>query len=286
MRARFGRTWIWGATWVALLSGGWAEAAVERDESLSEWREPLTDMPFVPVPAGCFEMGSAEPVLGATPIHRVCLHGFWMGRHEVTNGAYAACVADGACLPPERRDSGINEHFRTGNEDHYDQFGAALDAPDHPVVGVSRVDAMRFATWLTAHGAFHYRLPSEAEWEYACRAGQGDEPVGEPESLDGLGWFRHNSDGRPHAVGGKRANGFGLHDLRGNVWEWVLDHFDRGAYARHADHSPLFVKDDLFHVTRGGSWSSAPVYLHCAFRGVGEERDRDDNLGFRLVREE
>ncbi|MEO5345607.1 MAG: formylglycine-generating enzyme family protein [Magnetococcus sp. YQC-9] len=282
MRSSVVRAWMGSVIWLAMGVSGHAAGV----EAAPEWREPLTDMPFAHISGGCFAMGSAEPVLGAAPIHRVCLNGYWIGRFEVTNGQYAACVADGVCQSSERRDSGINEHFRTGNEDHYERFGEALNAPDHPVVGVSLVDARMFADWLSAHGEYRYRLPTEAEWEQACRAGGEDRPIESESSLDEKGWFGLNSEGRPHAVGGKSANGFGLYDMQGNVWEWVADHFDRSAYAQHAEHSPLFVKEDLFHVTRGGSWSSAPVYLHCGFRGVGEERDRDDNLGFRLVREE
>ncbi|MEO5364596.1 MAG: formylglycine-generating enzyme family protein [Magnetococcus sp. DMHC-8] len=260
---------------------GHGYAAGEAHSGGQEWREPLTGMAFVRLPGGCYHMGSEEPVLGAKPVHQVCLESFWLGRYETSNAQYGLCVAAGICSPPERRDSGINEHFRTGKEDHYETMGAALTAADHPVVGVSWQDAQAFVRWLSARSGETFRLPTEAEWEYACRAGET-----EPLSAVPQGWYNLNSHGRTHAGGEKQANPFGLYDMSGNVWEWVQDHHDSHGYSQHALWGPLFTKEGFFHVTRGGSWSSAAIYLHCAYRGVGEERDRDDNLGFRLVREE
>lgn len=245
------------------------------------WRESLTEMAFLPLPGGCYPMGSELPELGAKPVHQVCLKPFWLSQHETSNAQYGLCVAAGACPPPERRDSGINEHFRTGKEDRYETMGSALDAPDHPVVGVSWQDAQSFIRWLSDRSGERFRLPTEAEWEYACRAGKT-----EPLSAVPQGWYSLNSQGRTHARGEGVANPFGLYDMVGNVWEWVQDHHDAQGYEQHTLWGPLFIKEGVFHVTRGGSWSSAPIYLHCAYRGVGEERDRDDNLGFRLVREE
>lgn len=250
------------------------------------WREPITAMEFTHLPGGCYLMGATAAALGAKPVHRVCVQGFWLARYETSNAQYQRCVAAGSCPEPEQRDSGINEHFRTGNEDHYEAMGEALTAGDHPVVGVSWVNAQTFAQWLSSQSGEKFRLPTEAEWEYACRAGSSKEPTESGGDADVTAWHKDNSQGRHHASGGKAPNGFGLYDMSGNVWEWVQDHFDSQAYSQHAENDPLFVKKDFFHVTRGGSWSSAAIYLNCAYRGVGEERDRDDNLGFRLVRTE
>ncbi|MBF0184769.1 MAG: formylglycine-generating enzyme family protein [Magnetococcales bacterium] len=254
--------------------------AEESHHSPQEWREPLTGMRFVQLSGGCYQMGSEEPALGARPVHQVCLEPFWLSRYETSNAEYNLCVAAGACSAPERRDSGINEHFRTGKEDHYETMGEALTAANHPVVGISWQDAQQFARWISERSGERFRLPTEAEWEYACRAG-----ATEPLSAQPAGWYGENSLGKTHAGGEQAANAFGLHDMNGNVWEWVQDHHDAQGYTQHALHSPVFTKEGMFHVTRGGSWSSALIYLHCAYRGVGEERDRDDNLGFRLVRE-
>ncbi|NGZ06818.1 MAG: formylglycine-generating enzyme family protein [Magnetococcales bacterium] len=277
----------WWRGWMVGLAVGIGCGMAEAAPSGSDvWQDPVVGMAMVRIEADCFAMGSREPALGAGPVHRVCLDSYWMGQHEVTNRQYGACVAAGACQPPERHDSGINDHFRTGNEDEYDKLGEALDGPDHPVVGVSLVNGWEFVRWLSARSGQRFRLPTEAEWEYACRAKAGDEPLGNETQWEARGWSQHNSGGRPHAVGSKAPNALGLYDMQGNVWEWVQDHFDVTAYGRHAERNPLFVKEDLFHVSRGGSWSSPGIYLHCAYRGVSEERDRDDNLGLRVVREE
>ncbi|MBF0180548.1 MAG: SUMF1/EgtB/PvdO family nonheme iron enzyme [Magnetococcales bacterium] len=250
------------------------------------WREERTGMAFARIPGGCFRMGSEEPALAARPVHRVCLKPYWIGRHEVTNAEYGRCVAEGGCPAPEQRNTTPNDHFRTGNDDRYESMGASLGAGDHPQVGVSWVDAQRFGEWLSGKSGHRFRLPTEAEWEYACRGGVAEEIGASGEVSGEFAWYSANSGGTTHAVGKKHPNGYGVYDMSGNAWEWVADHFDARAYESHTEQAPLFVKDDLFHVSRGGSWSSSAIHLHCAFRGVGEERDRDDNLGFRLIREE
>ncbi|MBF0285070.1 MAG: SUMF1/EgtB/PvdO family nonheme iron enzyme [Magnetococcales bacterium] len=263
--------------------------SAEASPPLESWRDEGTGLTFLRLPGGCFSMGAADPALGARPVHRVCLPPFWLSRHETGNAPYAQCVADKACPAPERRDSGINEHFRTGDEDHYDAMGDALEAPNHPVVGVSWSDAQQFAQWLSRRTGKKFRLPTEAEWEYACRGGVGDAPSGQEAAPDApekiVGWFAGNSDHKTHPAGSLPANPHGLHDMLGNVWEWVQDHYDVEAYAHHPEHAPMIVRESYFHVTRGGSWSGPANRLHCAYRGVGEDRDRDDNLGFRLAME-
>ncbi|WP_130472985.1 formylglycine-generating enzyme family protein [Candidatus Magnetaquicoccus inordinatus] len=251
----------------------------------AEWRDAKIGMEFVALPKGCYTMGSKDPALGAYPLHQVCVNGFYMSRFETTNQQYQQCVAETACPEPERRDSGINEHFRTGKEDAYESMGSALTAPDHPIVGVSKSDALAFIQWMgNRHPGLRFRLPTEAEWEYACRAGNTQESAAAP--LEAVAWYKQNSQSKTQSVGSKQANGFGLHDMLGNVWEWTQDHYDVQAYGQHALHNPQIVNESLFFVVRGGSWSSPVNYLDCGYRGVGEERDRDDNMGFRLVREE
>lgn len=250
------------------------------------WRDPVTAMEFVHLPGGCYPMGATQAALGANPVHQVCVGGFWLARYETNNDQYRRCVLAGSCPAPEQQDVGIKEHFRTGDEDHYQQMGEALTAGDHPVVGVSWLNAQMFAKWLSSQTGEKFRLPTEAEWEYGCRADRLQEPTHSQSEMKITAWYSQNSQGKSHASGSKMPNNFGLYDMSGNVWEWVEDHFDSQAYTQHAKNSPLFVKKDFFHVNRGGSWSSEPIHLNCAYRGVGEEQDRDDNLGFRLVREE
>lgn len=229
-------------------------------------------------------MGSRTESSGAVPVHEVCLDGFWMGRHEVTNRAYGKCVAAGACAPAERRGSGINYHHRTGNDDDYAALGEALNAPDHPVLGVSWMDARAFARWLSETAVGTFRLPTEAEWEYACRGGGRNQRFAGGDSVERVGWYEENSGGKPHRVGIKAPNDLGLFDMSGNVWEWVEDVFVTEGYAQHRRKNPLVRAKRKWRVSRGGSWSGAVEFLSCYYRGVGDKADRDDNMGFRLLR--
>lgn len=116
-----------------------------------------------------------------------------------------------------------------------------------------------------------YRLPTEAEWEYCCRAGSTTEYCfGDDESdLKDYAWYRDNSEQKTHPVGQKKPNAWGLYDMHGNVWEWCEDKYDRAG---------------SYRVLRGGSWGSSPVFLRSAFRISGEPGYRSGHVGFRLLR--
>ena len=158
---------------------------------------------------------------------------------------------------------------------------------DTPMVDVSWLDAIAFCNLLSAReglapcyrrdandevvcdwGAAGYRLPSEAEWEYACRAGSNEARYG---PLEDIAWYRDNADGRAHAVGGKAPNAFGLHDMNGNAWEWCWDIYDAAVYGP-------------YRVFRGGGWSDAPHACRASCRRKSHPSSRIDDLGFRLAR--
>jgi formylglycine-generating enzyme required for sulfatase activity len=131
-----------------------------------------------------------------------------------------------------------------------------------------------------------YRLPTEAEWEYACRAGTttlfsfGDDydPLGQ------YGWYSNNYEGQTHPVGEKERNGFGLYDMHGNVWEWCWDGYDPDYYSKSPSVDPRGPEVATFRVTRGGSWRDAPRQAQSAYRGWQRPEDRICVLGFRLAR--
>ncbi|MBF0296555.1 MAG: SUMF1/EgtB/PvdO family nonheme iron enzyme [Magnetococcales bacterium] len=242
--------------------------------------EPVTGIEFVQIPGGCFKMGSENHDPDEVPIHEVCLKSFWISRTEVTNGQY-------------RRFN--PKHDSTS----YD--GRTLNGDLQPVVNVTWDDANKFATWMSGRGGVHFRLPTEAEWEYAARAGTtstfiwGEDPaegcrhanVGDQAAKEA--WPKWNvfpcSDGfaETSPVGVFLPNGYGLHDMIGNVWEWVKDWYSPGYYATSPKDDPQGPKEGFFRSARGGSWAVWPDYARTANR-TGIDPDHPDlHVGFRLV---
>jgi formylglycine-generating enzyme required for sulfatase activity len=241
-------------------------------------------MRFVLIPSGSFTMGSpaGEPQrFDDERLHEVALtRAFYMQTTEVTNGQYRR-------FHPAH-DSGS---FR----------GASLDGDEQPVVKVSWDEAAAFATWLGAQDlGREYRLPTEAQWEYACRSGtrgafywgadrqeahryaNGHDPVTKQEFTFGWDAFPKDDGHRVSApVGSYLSNAWGLFDMHGNVWEWCADWFD--AYPLAAASDPAGPPSGEGRVLRGGSWTHLPSYLRAANRGRFESSVRLDTLGFRLV---
>jgi formylglycine-generating enzyme required for sulfatase activity len=178
---------------------------------------------MVVLPAGTFTMGSPEDEPGRNidegPQHKLALDEFAIGRHEVTFAEYDAfCEATGREKPD---DQGWGRGRR-------------------PVINVSWEDARAYAQWLSEESGANYRLPTEAEWEYAARA-ESDTAYAfgnAEEKLDAYAWYFINSGGKAHPVGGKKPNPWGLHDLHGNVWEWVNDWYADDYYQNSPGDNP------------------------------------------------
>jgi len=139
---------------------------------------------------------------------------------------------------------------------------------------------------LSKKTGWGFRLPTEAEWEYACRSGGRDEEyAGGP--VEAVAWYDANSGWRSRPVGGKRPNGLGLYDMSGNLWEWTQDFYALDAYQQHERHNPVNhrIGERLAHVARGGSWGNYDSSARCAFRVDRPPNSRFNNLGFRLVAE-
>ena len=178
---------------------------------------------------------------------------------------------------------------------------------DHPVVNASRNDAEAFVSWLSQKEGKKYRLPTEAEWEYACRAGTttrfniGDDASGLTVAgniVDGTFKDRYPDDG-PKAVQGRdgyvytapvarfQQNAFGLYDMHGNVWEWCSDWYDEHYYGNSpVNDPPGGARGAAIGVRRGGSWDYGASDCRSATRGFDDPRSRTDSSGFRVVREE
>ncbi len=144
----------------------------------------------------------------------------------------------------------------------------------HPAGDVSWEDAKAFCEY------YGYRLPTEAEWEYACRAGTTGQLYG---SLDEIAWHKGNSRERTHPVAEKKPNPWGFYDMFGNVWEWCADGGDEDFYRKKVRDDP-FVPDGLWRVLRGGSWSFHPSSMRAASRNAFLPRERGASFGFRCAR--
>ena len=215
---------------------------------------------FVWVPPGQFQMGStsSEADGDERPLTQVRIsRGFWMGKYEVTQAQWQAVMGS--------------------NPSRFTNCGG-----DCPVEQVSWEDVQEFIGKLNARsGGRPYRLPTEAEWEYAARAGTTEERHGD---LDAIAWYSRNSGGTTHPVGEKAANAWGLHDMIGNVWEWVQDWY--GSYPGGSVTDPTGPGSGSGRVLRGGSWIYFARYCRSAFRGRNSPGNRSNTLGFRLVRED
>ena len=216
---------------------------------------------MVVIPAGSFEMGSNNGETDERPVHRVDIaRPFALGKYEVTQGEWRALMGNN---PSDFQDCGDR----------------------CPVEEVSWEDAQSFVRRLNERTGKRYRLPSEAEWEYACRGGGQDTYCG-GEDVDALGWYRQNSGSHTHSVGQKQANGYGLYDMSGNVDEWVEDCYHDSYAGAPGDGSAWTEGDCGRRVLRGGSWSNVVAYdLHAAFRyGFIFPSFRVSDHGFRVAR--
>lgn len=233
-------------------------------------RMPQIDM--VSIPAGSFAMGSTRRD-DERPVHKVRMSAFEMGKTEVTFDQWDACFANDGC-----------DHFPKD-----EGWGRG----NRPVINVSWDDAQQFITWLNQSTGKRYRLPSEAEWEYAARAGSGTRfSVGGCLSTSQANYDgKHPLDGcrqgdyreQTTAVGSFAANAFGLHDMHGNVWEWTQDCWNDSHSGAPSDGTARTSGNCSRRVIRGGSWYNGAVYARSGRRNYSSPAYRDSAQGFRLA---
>jgi len=275
---------------------------------------------MVPIPAGKFRMGSPAAEAGRAehegPPIEVELSAFWMGKCEVTWDEYDLWNAD-QDRPQSKRPDGIARPTPA-----YMDMTFNMGREGYPAICMSHIAAREYCRWLSDKTGHFYRLPTEAEWEYACRAGtESAYSCSDLAKLDAIAWHAGNSarelepGSKPvpayHQVGKLQPNAFGLHDMHGNVAEWVADGFLADAYAAARGKAPR--RDPYFppprddrdrpqrfpHVARGGSWRDEPNVLRSAARQASEPawnaRDPQipkswwyltdaQHIGFRVVR--
>ncbi len=217
------------------------------------------------IPAGTFEMGSNDGDSDEKPVHTVSIKRFAMGKYEVTFEEYDKfCEATGREKPDD-------EGWGRGKR---------------PVINVYWRDAKAYAQWLSEQTGKEYRLPTEAEWEYACRAGSsGKYSFGDDVSrLGEYAWYSDNSGYQTHPVGEKQPNTFDLYDIHGNVWEWNEDVYHDSYNGAPSDGSAWMSGDSNAHLLRGGSWVSDVDNLRCAGRSRYDTASGGSYRGFRLSR--
>lgn len=270
-------------------------------------------MTLVLIPPGEFQMGSSlteiERLLdrrngledtnawehryrSEVPRHEVRLtEPFRLGACEVTVAQFRSFVeATGYETDAEKggNSSGwVQGQWVRSPEYSWRNLGEYQPGDDDPVVNVSYHDAVAFCDWLSQRESKHYRLPSEAEWEYASRAGSAnrwsvpsaDEPIGS------YTWYGPNSNSRLHPVRQKRPNGFQLYDMQGNVWEWCADWFAPGYYASSPQENPIGPTTGAGRIFRGGGFDSGTTVACNSFRNWTPSTARRNSIGFRVARD-
>ena len=326
-----------GARWLAVAAFpllGMAAAA-----AAAEAQNNTLDMPFVRIAAGEFMMGNDESpeslavdypqydrdrfvkLSDEAPVHTVRItRDFHFGKTEVTRGQFRRFIEASGYVPESVRDGtggyGFNRNYDPeksargdafeGRDQKYSWLNPGFPQnDDHPVTNVTWSDAVAMAEWLSKKEGVRYRLPTEAEWEYACRAGtqtrysSGNDPrslivaanVFDADSA--VNWEKwkgyamplHDGYAFTAPVASFAPNAFGLYDMHGNVWEWTADWHGEDSYAKSPIDDPQGPETGKVRVRRGGSWHTWPFYARSAFRNWNTPQTRYTLVGFRLVRE-
>lgn len=266
----------------AILGGAGLAFGARAADSAKTWREPLTQMAFVSIPKGCFKMGSMAAVarpsndlerwigysgdvaVDERPSHEVCVSAFWLGQQEVLADEWERVMG----APPP------------------------LGKGHEPAAGMTWYEATQFAERMSAipEAASIFRLPTEAEWEYVCRAGKAQFALAQGSRLVDYAVYSYFGDFEEHSLrpliaGSRRPNAWGLHDMLGNVWEWVADDYAPDAYKHHVLYDPRHQTGAHDRVLRGGSHRTEEAQLRCGRRTFYRADQTMPHFGLRLVRQ-
>ncbi|MBF0520971.1 MAG: SUMF1/EgtB/PvdO family nonheme iron enzyme [Nitrospirae bacterium] len=223
------------------------------------YTDTITGMEFVFVRGGCYKMGDTfgDGESYEKPVHEVCVDSFYLGRNEVTQLQWTKIMGNNPSF------------FKNGD--------------NYPVENVSWNDAKAFINKLNVKTGMKYSLPTEAEWEYACRSEGMSEKYSGGSDADNYAWYDKNSGNKTHPTLQKQSNGLGLSDMSGNVWEWVEDAFAMDAYSKHSRNNPIHIgRSGGNRVIRGGSWSNYMQDIRCSFRDDNAPDYRFKDIGLRL----
>jgi formylglycine-generating enzyme required for sulfatase activity len=268
-------------------------------------------MKLVLIPSGEFLMGSSQeeadriaevmkqrkitswypnsPLSEAPPRRTRITKPYYLSAYETTLGNFRAFVVESGYVTDAERDGKgadgkVNGKWTTKPEFNWKNMGTER-GDDQPVVNVTWRDAAAFCTWLSTKEGRRYRLPTEAEWEHACRAGASTRFYwGDDESKrNDYVWSGANSGGGPHPVGQLKPNAWGLYDMLGNAYEYCQDWFVVKPYDPAQSVDPQGPEEGTERVLRSGSWGTDPMHPRCAFRGGGGPTHRNMRDGFRVA---
>ena len=233
-----------------------------RHQAGDTWTDPETGMEFVWVPGGCYQMGCGSWTDSCDddekPVHEVCVDGFWISKYEVTQGEW--------------------EQIMGNNPSHFD------NGDNYPVEEVSWNDCQDFIDNLNSESSKTFRLPTEAEWEYAARSGGKQQKYAGGGDVDSVAWYGGNSGDQTHEVGTKAPNDLGIYDMSGNVWEWCSDWYSSDYYSNSPKNNPQGPSSGSYRVGRGGGWDSVAEYVRAVIRVYGVPSYTYVGIGLRLVR--
>lgn len=225
------------------------------------WTEPNTGIKFVYVPGGCYQMGCGSWTYNCKenekPVHEVCVDGFWIGKYEVTQGQWKKIMGNN----PSSFDKG----------------------DDYPVENISWNDSQNFINKLNSNNST-FRLPTEAEWEYAARSGGKKQKYAGADDVDSVAWYGEDWNRGHHEVGAKAPNDLGIYDMSGNVLEWCFDWYSDDYYSNSRKNNPQGPSSGSFRVTRGGGWSNSARCVRSSDRTSCSPSSMRPYLGLRLVR--
>ncbi|KAA5546313.1 formylglycine-generating enzyme family protein [Roseiconus nitratireducens] len=314
----------WGSSWSAMHAQAEApsrpapleipDAMASSEGEMKPYAEVIEHtelkIEMVPIPGGKFRMGSPDQEADRNedegPQRVVSVSPFWMSKHEITWDQYDVWNEEidqlrrqMLSLAKTSRDEAVDGVSKP--TEPYTDMSFGMGRGNYPAICMTQHAARTYCKWLSAKTGRYYRLPTEAEWEYACRAGTetaysfGDDP----DKLEDYAWFFDNSDDSYQRVGQKKPNPWGLYDMHGNVSEWVLDQYTPYDSIQEAL-DPLAVPKTLYpRVVRGGGWDDDPEVLRSAARKASEEdwKQQDPQIprsiwyhtdalsvGFRVVR--
>ncbi len=260
---------------------------------------PIPDLIFVQ--GGSFNMGSDDSER-EKPIHQVQLNDFQIGKYPITVEQYLAFVNATNSNHPEWMEEGSTYNVKTGTDDHYKKIGEALTNPSCPIVGISWYNAIAYCNWLSQQQSLEavykidgkkisikknangFRLPSEAEWEYAARGGRESKGYSYSGSndIEEVAWYSDNANRKTQKIGQKKPNELGIYDMSGNVWEWCQDWYKEDYYKESPTDNPSGPMEGKYRVLRGGSWVDYDYDCRVSYRFRNSPVNRYNYYGFRI----
>ena len=249
------------------------------------------------VKGGTFVMGSTEEQQNNNesdeiPIHNVTLSDYYISKYEITVAQFKKFIsatnyktdADKSCGSYIVIDNNIElsdlVNWRCDENGFWINY---INGMTIPVVHISWNDAVAYCKWLSQTTGKHYRIPTEAEWEYAARGGRFSHKYefSGSNNIDEVAWYSNNSGGKMHRIGQKKANELGIYDMSGNVWEWCSDIY--GPYTIYPQMNPTGASIGYYRVVRGGSWYRKNVFARVSNRNCNGTETHSSFSGFRIV---